>query len=48
MPVNLLATPELAFHALDCYAAAESAKKQRRVVFLKEMSDYDYEKAPQG
>ena len=48
MPVDLLASPKLAFAALDCYAADESAKKQHRAVFLKELSDREYEKAPPG
>ena len=48
MPVNLLASPKLAFSALGCYAADLRAKKQHRAVFLKELSDYDYEKAPPG
>ena len=42
----MLASLRLAIDALECYEADERADNQHRVVFLKEMSDRDYEKAP--
>ena len=44
--MNLVAPPQLARDALDCYAADEMADNQHRAAFLKEMGDHDSNKAP--
>ena len=48
MPVNLLASPRIAFAALEGFAAEEEAFGQRRAVLLKELSDHDVIKAPKN